>query len=123
MSNFSVKINLFKLRKVRFIKKDDELFVCIPVKANSLFQGEKGIYLECTGWQLQNSEFGDTHMVKLSVNKEIYEKLTEEQRKKLPIIGSMKELSFKGQIDNELQNNDFSEVPNNYSDVDDDLPF
>lgn len=123
MSNFSVKINLFKLRKVRFIKKDDDLFVCIPVKANSLFQGEKGIYLECTGWQLQNSDFGDTHMVKLSVNKEIYDKLTDEQKKKLPIIGSMKELSFKGQIDNELQNNDFSAVPNNYSDVDDDLPF
>ena len=123
MSNFSVKINLFKLRKVRFIKKDEDLFVCIPVKANSLFQGEKGIYLECTGWQLQNSEFGDTHMIKLSVNKEIYEKLTEEQRKKLPIIGSMRELSFKGQIDNELQNNDFAEQPKNYFDEDDDLPF
>lgn len=123
MSNFSVKINLFKLRQVRFIKKDDDLFVCIPVKANSLFQGEKGIYLECTGWKLQNAEFGDTHMIKLSVNKEIYDKLTDEQRKKLPIIGSMRELSFKGQIDNELQNNDFSAAPNNYSDVDDALPF
>lgn len=123
MSNYSVKINLFKLRKVRFIKKDDDLFVCIPVKANSLFQGEKGIYLECTSWQLQKSEFGDTHMVKLSVNKEIYEKLTDEQKQKLPIIGSMREMLYGGSFDKNLQNDDFSAPPNNYSDVDDDLPF
>lgn len=123
MANFSVKINLFKLRKIKFIEKDGEKYVCIPCKANSLFQGEKGIYLEATSWQLNNSEYGESHMVKLSVNKEIYDKLTEEQRRKLPIIGSMKELGYKGTVDNDLQSNDFSTPPNNYSNDDDDLPF
>lgn len=123
MANFSVKINLFKLRKVKFIEKDGEKYVCIPCRANSLFQGEKGIYLEATSWQLTNSEYGESHLIKLSVNKEIYDKLTEEQRRKLPIIGSMKELGYKGIIDNDLQSNDFTTAPNNYSETEDDLPF
>lgn len=123
MANYSVKINLFKLRKIRFIEKDGEKYVCIPCKANSLFQGEKGIYLEATSWQLKNSEYGESHLIKLSVNKDIYDKLTEEQRQKLPIIGSMKEMVYGGTVDKDLQSNDFSTPPNNYSEDDDDLPF
>lgn len=123
MSNYSIKVNLTKLRKVKYFKQDDEQYVCIPVKANSIFNGEKGMYLELAAFQLKEQKFKDTHLLKLSVQKEIFDKLTKEQKDKLPIVGSLAPFENKPEI-SEIQNVEFSAAPKNFEiDEEDDLPF
>lgn len=62
----------------------------IPIAQNNLFKGEKGVYLELTGFEIKNKANGskDTHLVKQSLPKEIYEKLTDDQKKAQPVLGS-----------------------------------
>ena len=42
--------------------------------------------------EMENPQFKETHCIKQSLDKEIYEALSEEQRQALPIIGGMKPL-------------------------------
>lgn len=121
--NFNIKLNLSKLRKVKYLTDDGEQYICIPVKHNCIFNGQKGFYLELAAFQLQQQKYNESHLIKLSVTKEIFDKLTDEQKNKLPIVGSLSE--FRTQIKmEELQNVTFSDEPKNaISDEEDDLPF
>jgi hypothetical protein len=94
MSNISSKINLAALKhSVRKMKGQTGEVECliIPIEANNLFKGEKGVYLDTTGFEIKNKTgtSKDTHLVKQSLPKEVYEKMTDEQKKEQPIIGSM----------------------------------
>lgn len=94
MSNVSLKINLMNLKvNRRYIKGQSGDVDClvIPIAANHLFVGEKGIYLDIAGFELRNPEEGkDTHILKQSLPKEIYQAMTEEQRKEQPILGNLR---------------------------------
>jgi hypothetical protein len=90
--NISTKINLAGLKhSVRTIKGKSGDLEClvIPIIANNLFKGEKGVYLDLTGFEIKNkvNDSKDTHLVKQSLPKEIYEKQTEEEKKAVPILG------------------------------------
>lgn len=41
---------------------------------------------------MQNSQYGDTHCIKQNLEKSVYDAMTEEQRRAMPIIGSMRPL-------------------------------
>ena len=93
MSKFSAKINLLQLHAVvKNIKSQSGEVECIviPIRQNSLFKGEKGIYLDLQGFELKQKREGskDTHIIKQSFPKEVYDKLTDEQKKELPILGN-----------------------------------
>lgn len=93
MSNISTKINLAGLKhSVRTIKGKSGDLECliIPILANNLFKGEKGVYLDLTGFEIKNkvNDSKDTHLVKQSFPKEIYEKQTDEEKKAVPVLGS-----------------------------------
>jgi len=95
MSNITTKLNLSGLKSVittRTNQNGDKIEgLFIPIDANNLFRGEKGVYLDLTHMPLK--EVGkdgrkDTHLVKQNLPKEVYDTLSEEEKKELPIIGN-----------------------------------
>ena len=94
MGNFSIKEDLLKL-KGAFItnfkgRTETKRCLVIPVDDSGLYVGEKGVYLNLTAIEMENPQFKETHCIKQSLDKEIYEALSEEQRQALSIICGMK---------------------------------
>jgi hypothetical protein len=89
----TLKLNLtaFKHGLVKG-KTADEVIICIPIKANSLFMSEKkNVYLDIVGFDFtdkSDKQYKDTHLLKQSFTKDELASMTEEQRKALPIIGN-----------------------------------
>lgn len=92
MSSYAIKVNLKTLRNAGLVNVRGKKCVLISVDDNAeIFVGEKGIYLNITAIEMkQSSQFGDTHFLKGNLDKEAFEKLTDEERKALPIIGNMR---------------------------------
>lgn len=63
--------------------------IVFPIEANSLFEGEKGIYLDLQAYELKERkpDRKQTHIIKQSLPENIYRLLSEEDKKNLPIIG------------------------------------
>lgn len=84
---------------------------------SGMFLGEKGCYLNMAAIEMNETRYGDTHVVKVSLAKEVVEKMTEEERKAIPILGGMHPLQSQAQqIQGQL---DGASVCENM----DDLPF
>lgn len=94
MSNISIKLNLtqFPGTKKTMKRKDGSTVECyvMPIDSNHIFRGEKGLYLELTAIEIKNKvgDSKDTHLIKQNFPKEVYEKMTEEQKKATKIIGN-----------------------------------
>ena len=119
MSNISTKINLAGLKhSVRTIKGKTGDLECliIPIEANNLFKGTKGVYLDLQGFEIKNkvNDSKDTHLVKQSLMKEVYEKLSDEDKKAMPVLGSHTLWSGSGSLGDSVLNT---------QQENDDLPF
>lgn len=95
MSNYNFKLDLSKFEgfgKVKLTGKSGQAKRCIviPIEGNSVFEGEKGTYIDLVCFETPNSEYG-SHMVTLSKTKEEqeHEKQTGERIRK-PIVGNLK---------------------------------
>lgn len=96
MANISVKLNLAGLahsRKLMKGKTGDIDCLIIPIEQNKLYKGEKGLYLDLTLIEIkdrskQSPDQKDTHLVKQSFSKEVYDAMSEEERKSYPILGN-----------------------------------
>lgn len=120
MANYSIKTDLLKV-KGAFVtnikgKTATKRCLCIPLDESGLFLGQKGCYLNLTAIEMQNPQYSDTHCIKVAFDKEVYDKMTEEEKKAQPIIGGMHVLGRK----QDLQT---MEVNTFYAPDDDDLPF
>lgn len=63
----------------------------IPVDDNpNIFLGEKGCYMNFTAVEVNNPQFGDTHLIKADLPKEVYEQMSDEQRNAQPIFGNVR---------------------------------
>ena len=96
MANFSIKTDLLKL-KGAFVtnlkgKTATKRCLIIPVDDAGLFIGEKGVYLNLTAIEMREPKYQDTHCVKVSLDKERYDAMSEEERNAQPIIGGMRQL-------------------------------
>lgn len=117
MSNLSVKVNLLRLQGA-FVtnlkgKTATKRCLVIPVDDAHLYIGQKGCYLNLTCIEMQNSQYGDTHCVKQNFDKSVYESMTEEERRAMPIIGSLRP----------LEKQQAALDASNIVETDDDLPF
>jgi len=96
MANYSIKADLLKLRGAFMMnlkgKTATKRCLCIPVDDAGLFVGEKGVYLNLTAVEMQEPKFGDTHFVKVNLDRAAYDALSEEERKAIPILGGLHEL-------------------------------
>ena len=95
MSRISAKINLMNLKAVlRMMKGQTEDMECIviPLKSNKLYKGEKGVYLDIVGFEIEKPMEGskDTHLLKQSFSKEEREKMSEDELRTLPILGNLR---------------------------------
>ena len=85
----TAKLNLRQLNHAFMTTPKGAKVLVIPIVDNHLFEGEKGIYLDLVGFEIKAPKEGeDTHILKQSFKKEELEKMTEEQRKALPILGN-----------------------------------
>ena len=91
MGNFSIKEDLLKLKGafITNFKGRTETKRCLVIPVDD---SEKGVYLNLTAIEMENPQYKETHCIKQSLDKEIYEALSEEQRQSLPIIGGMRPL-------------------------------
>ena len=84
----------------------------------SMYLGEKGCYLSMSAFETQGSQYGNTHMVKPDIPKELREQMTEEQRMAVPVLGNMRPMQGTAMQVQGTVNMDAPEnQPNN------DLPF
>jgi hypothetical protein len=86
------KINLRQLKHALMTTPKGAKCIMIPIVENELFEGEKGIYLDIVGFELKtpSDKSKDTHIVKQSFTKERLEKMTDAEKKELPIIGNFR---------------------------------
>lgn len=106
MSNYNFKLDLSKFEgfgKVTLTGKSGQAKRCIviPIEGNSVFEGEKGTYIDLVCFETPNSEYG-SHMVTLSKTKEEqeHEKQTGERIRK-PIVGNLKPFGNKASEEEE----------------------
>lgn len=92
MNNISGKINLAALvHEVRTLKSGEQVII-IPIGKNKLFHSERGnVYLDMIGFPLKDPDKDRTHMVKQSRSKEETDKMTEEEKAAIPILGNFKQ--------------------------------
>ena len=96
----------------------------IPIEENNIFVSTddnnrpKAAYLDLTAWALQNPKYDETHMIKQSLPKEVREKMTDEEKKAMPILGGMRPVSFEVQNAATTCDAPFAQTQNL-----DDLPF
>ena len=111
MKNFTVKINLALMNSVKLItsKKDNEKYVCIPLSENYIFEGKKGLYLDLTAYSY-DGKFGESHFLKNRIPKDIYEKMSEEDKRNTPILGSLSPLEMDNGITEKADFQEFDEV-------------
>ena len=99
MANFSIKADLLKVQGafITNIKGKTATKQClvIPIEDSGLYAGEKGIYLNLTATEMHEPKFGDTHFLKVNLDKEAYNALTEDERMAIPIIGGMRAIESK----------------------------
>lgn len=93
MSNLSTKLNLAGLKHSRkLLTGQSGQIDCliIPIKENHLFIGEKGLYLDLSHFEIKNpaADQKDSHLVKQSLPKEVYDAMSEDERKALPVLGN-----------------------------------
>lgn len=122
MANYLIKADLLKLTGA-FVtnikgKTATKKCLCIPIDESGMFLGEKGCYLNLTAIEMQNPQYSDTHCLKVSYDREVYERMTDEERAAQPIVGGLHELKKKQQaaVDLSASNPYFAET-------EEDLPF
>ena len=94
MSNISIKINLRQLKSaVRTMKSASGEIECliIPINQNHLIKGEKGVYIDMQAYELKEKKADrkDTHLIKQGFPKEVFDAMTEEEKKSTPILGNL----------------------------------
>ena len=124
MSNQAINLKLTALKsagKARLTNPKGEAVDCliIPIKDNHLYESERGdIYLTLTAWENERLKDGKTHLIKQSFNKEARERMSEEEKKSIPILGDMKPI---GQEKREMPTYSVGQPAASHNDGD--LPF
>ena len=113
MSNYSIRLDLLRLQGAftRNLKGKTTTKRCliIPIDDNpGMFLGEKGCYLNAVAYETQNNQYGDTHMVKPDLPKEVRERMTDDERRNQPILGNMRPMQPQGgTVSGTMQASDF----------------
>lgn len=92
MANFNLSIDLMKFWGARVTTtKSGEEIVVIPIEENKLKKTTKGsvmVYLQATE-KKQLGQYGDSHFIKPRFTKDVFARLTDEQRNAIPFLGSV----------------------------------
>lgn len=119
MENLNIKINLSKLNGVVKIhnEKKNADYIAIPIKENFLYQGEKGVYLNLTAFQQKEVKFGDSHYIKNQIPSDVYNKMTDEEKKNQSILGSCKPFILEDKSLQKVDSQEFTGLDNDEDDA------
>ncbi len=89
------KLNLTSLVSVLTSRKgkDGKMIegVFIPIDKNHLFKSDKGnVYLDLIAFELKEKKHDDTHLVKVSLPKDVREGMSQDEQNAQPIIGNLR---------------------------------
>ena len=107
MDNYNIEIDLLKLKGARVTDADGEHGVFVPinnkvgtvsdafqvmgqVSHTLVWQKRQGVILKVTALGMASHERGQSHLIKPHISKEVFERLTEAQLKRMPWIGNMR---------------------------------
>ena len=97
--NYFIKLNLLKIKSAAVMsitgKSATKKCLVIPIEDAHLFAGEKGVYVDLSAWEMRDPKGQDTHLIRQSLPKEIYEAMTEEEKNAMPIVGSIRPITAK----------------------------
>lgn len=99
--NLLLSVQLTRLNRVGRIMLNDRNgnkidCLAIPIELNHLsVSNSNDVYLNLIAWESDKLKDGQTHLLKQSLPKEVNEKMSEEDKKALPILGSIKPLEKK----------------------------
>lgn len=101
--NYQLKFNAKALNRafVYGIQGKTEKVNCLCIPVSEFYPGKNG-ELYCTIGITEKQtvgQYGDTHFAKQQLEKESYNRLSEEQRKAIPIIGNMQPSKFENKIE------------------------
>ena len=130
MGNFQGKLDFLKFKNSCVIsvkgKTGEKKGVFVPIEDNGLFvttdenNKAKGAYFNFAVFETkQPGKFGDTHMIKQSLDKDTRSKMSEEEKRAMPIFGNMKPMEF----NNSSQTVESPVAPVAHEEEDDSLPF
>lgn len=126
MSSYAINLNLLKLKNTAVIdiksNKTGEVKKCliIPVVDNDLYQSERGVYIGLNAYEANNLKDEKTHLVKQNHSKEVREKMSEDDRANLPILGDAKPIVFRSEPAN-INTEEYNQAQDALAA--DDLPF
>ena len=125
--NYQLKIDIKKLNRtfVYQIQGRTEKVECLCIPVSEFYAGKNG-ELYCT-LAIQERQtvgtYGDTHFAKQQLEKEAYNRLSDEQKRAIPIIGNMQPSKFANQSKIETVQDEVVLLPSETSQQTDDLPF
>lgn len=110
--NYNLNLNLKKLESAFLLdikgKTETKQCICIPIKDNNLYVGEKGVYLSALIREIreENRKNNTTHIITKNIPTEEYQKLSEEEKMQIPILGNIttipqKEMKSEGTVNAE----------------------
>lgn len=93
--NLLISVQLTRLNRVGRITLNDRNgnkvdCLAIPIELNNLsVSNSNEIYLNLVGWESDKLKDGQTHLLKQSLPKEIVERMSEDDKKNMPIMGNV----------------------------------
>lgn len=93
--NYNLKLDLGKLAQTAAVNITGKSgipnkCVVIPVEQNGIFLSEKGgIYLDLQAIALKEERYGQSHLLKRSIPKEVWDEMSDEAKKAQPILGGL----------------------------------
>lgn len=128
MGNFQGKLDFLKFKNSCVIsvkgKTGEKKGVFVPIEDNGLFvttdenNKAKGAYFNFAVFEnKQVGKYGDTHMIKQSIGKDARSKMSDEEKRAIPILGNMKPM----ELQNASQEVEAPVAPSVQEE--DDLPF
>lgn len=94
--NYSISINLLKL-KAAIADVSGKKCIIIPIADNKLYASYdqatntvKSVYLNLNAWESRENKYGDSHSLKQQLTIEERKRMTEDELRAMPFLGSMK---------------------------------
>lgn len=130
MGNFQGKLDFLKFKNSCVIsvkgKTGEKKGVFVPIEDNGLFvttdenNKAKGAYFNFAVFEnKQVGKYGDTHMIKQSIDKDARSKMSDEEKRAIPILGNMKPM----ELQNVAKPVEAPDAPVVQEEDDDSLPF
>ena len=105
MGNFQGKLDFLKFKNSCVIsvkgKTGEKKGVFVPIEDNGLFvttdenNKAKGAYFNFAVFENKYvGKYGDTHMIKQSIDKDTRSKMSDEEKRAIPILGNMKPMEL-----------------------------